>query len=89
MDETTFRERLAADGYDEVLSRTLEPGYSNELHEHPFDARLYIAAGELVLGTPGGETTFRPGDVCVVPRGDRHFERYGLEGATLVIGRRR
>lgn len=88
-DEAALRERLAADGYDEVLTRTLDAGMSNEMHEHPFDARLHILEGELVLGTPGGETTFRPGEVCEVPRGVRHCERYGAQGATLLIGRRR
>lgn len=89
MDETAFRARLAADGFDEVLTRTLEPGFSNELHDHPFDARLFIVEGELILGKPDGEVTFTPGDVCCVPRGERHRERYGASGATLLIGRRR
>lgn len=88
-DEAALRARLAADGYDEVLTRTLEPHTSNEMHDHPYDARLHILAGELVLGTPGGKTVFRPGDTCEVPRGARHFERYGAAGATLLIGRRR
>lgn len=89
MDTTAFRESLAADGFDEVLERALEPGFSNEMHDHPYDARLYILAGELVLGTPGGEVVFKPGEVCDVPRGNRHFERYGAAGATLLVGRRR
>ena len=89
MDAATFRERLATDGFDEVLDRTIEPGVANELHEHPYDARLFIVAGELILGTPEGDITFGPGTVCDVPRGNRHRERYGDTGATLVIGRRR
>ena len=88
MDEATYRKRLAADGYTEVLEKTIEPHSSNELHEHPYDAQLYIAAGELTLGTPSGDQTFRPGDVCVVLRNSRHYERYGESGARLVIGRR-
>ena len=89
MNATAFRESLAADGFDEVLERTIEPGFSNEMHDHPYDARLFVVAGELVLGTPNGDTTFRPGEVCDVPRGDRHCERYGAAGVTLLIGRRR
>jgi quercetin dioxygenase-like cupin family protein len=88
MDEATYRERLAADGYTEVLEKTIEPNSSNELHEHPYDASLYIAAGELTLGTPSGDQVFQLGEVCVVPRNSRHCERYGEAGARLVIGRR-
>jgi len=88
MEEATYRERLAADGDAEVLERTIEPNVSNELHEHPYDAQLLIVSGELVLGTPSGEQTFRVGEVCVVPRNTRHCERYGAAGARLVIGRR-
>ena len=88
MDEATYRARLAANGYTEVLEWTIDPHFSNELHEHPYDVQLYITDGELTFTTPSGDQTFRVGDVCVVPRNMRHRERYGEAGAKLVIGRR-
>lgn len=88
MDATTFRERLAADGFAEVLERDAEPHSSNELHEHPFDARLLVVDGELMLGSADGERRIGPGEMCELPRGERHRERYGAAGARLVIGRR-
>lgn len=89
MDEKTFRERLEADGYGEVLVRDVDAAYGLDVHDHPFDARLLMLAGEMTIGMPDGTaTTYRPGDVCDLPRGMGHTESYS-SGAKIVIGRRR
>jgi quercetin dioxygenase-like cupin family protein len=88
MDAATFRARLAADGFTEVLERDAAPNSALDLHEHPFDARLLILAGALRLRQGGAERTLRPGESCELARGEPHAEAYDAEGARLLIGRR-
>jgi quercetin dioxygenase-like cupin family protein len=75
-------------GYEQVVVRDWAPGYQTPPHEHPFDARGLVVAGEFWLTV--GEQTRRlaPGDIFEVPRGTRHAERYGEAGATFWAARR-
>lgn len=83
-----FSERARAQGYDEVLERVWPPGHEVQEHSHPFDADLLVVHGEFWLGMDGQERHLRPGESCEVPRGLRHTERYGPEGATFWVARR-
>lgn len=88
MNETTFREQLARDGYTEVLVRDWAPDLQLAEHSHPFDARLMLLAGALQLTRASGVMQFQPGDCCDVPCGELHAERYGPQGAQVLVGRR-
>lgn len=89
MNETEFRAALQADGYDEVLVKTFETHQPDPMHTHDFDARVFVVAGQLMLETEGQpNATFRPGQMCDVPRGTRHREHY-WPASTIVVGRRR
>lgn len=75
-------------GYDQVVVREWAPGHQAPVHDHPFDARGLVVAGEFWL-TVGDQTRrFGPGDIFEVPRGTRHAERYGDAGATFWAARR-
>ena len=72
----------------------LPPGaWSSQRHWHAAeDEFTYVLAGEVVLGTDGGEEVLRPGDCAGFRAGDpdaHHFQnRSDAEVVLLEIGRR-
>jgi quercetin dioxygenase-like cupin family protein len=87
MDRATFESELRRDGY-EIVTREMPPNNVNPEHAHEFDARVLITAGQMTIETLGSATTFRPGEICAIPRGQLHAEAAGPEGAAYVAGRR-
>ena len=84
-----FRAHPLLRGADEVLERHWAPDQVVEEHTHPFDADAVVAAGEMWL-TQGGETRhLGPGDTFRLPAGTPHSERYGPQGATYWVARRK
>lgn len=88
MDREAFEAGLKADGFGEVLTRRMETGQAAPDHAHPFDARLFILEGELVLEQGGTTRRYGPGEAFEVPAGLPHGESFGPEGATYLVGRR-
>lgn len=90
MKPETFEQFAAAanaDGYDEALVREWAPSLSTGTHTHPFDARLLVARGSLILTMDGRAIDLKPGDGCEIARNLPHSEDYGPAGATLWVGR--
>jgi quercetin dioxygenase-like cupin family protein len=75
-------------GYDEVVVREWAPGHRAPEHEHPFDARGLVVAGEFWLSVGEHTRRFGPGEIFELARGTRHAERYGDAGATFWAARR-
>jgi quercetin dioxygenase-like cupin family protein len=88
MDARDFADILRAEGFTEVLTRSLPPGQAVPEHTHPFDAKLLVTGGAFTLARDGQATTYGPGDVFSVPAGHRHAETAGPEGAAIIAGRR-
>lgn len=88
MDARDFADILRAEGFTEVLTRSLPPGQAVPEHTHPFDAKLLVTGGAFTLARDGQATTYGPGDVFSVPAGHRHAETAGPEGAATIAGRR-
>ena len=86
--EAAFRAGLAADGFTEVLVRELAADMVLDDHEHAWDARLMVTAGEMQLTHRGATVRYTVGQWCEVPVHERHAEVYGPAGCTLLIGRR-
>ncbi len=83
-----FEARLKAQGFDEVLERSWQPGQVVGTHSHPFDANAVVVQGEMWL-TVGAATQHIPaGGTFALARDTPHSERYGSEGATYWVGRR-
>ncbi|MGK7870170.1 cupin domain-containing protein [Falsiroseomonas sp. E2-1-a20] len=89
MERAAFEAGLARDGFGETVERSLAAGEATPEHAHPFDARLLILAGELVLEQGGARRAYPAGAVFEVARDARHAEVAGAEGARYVAGRRR
>ena len=88
MTETIFRDQLARDGFTEVLVRDWAAGQQLAEHSHPFDARLLVLTGDMLLTRAGSAQRFSVGEQCEVLRGQPHAEHYGPQGAQLLVGRR-
>jgi quercetin dioxygenase-like cupin family protein len=89
MERAAFEAALVRDGFSETVERSLSPGEATPDHAHPFDARLLIMSGDLVLEQDGARQAFPAGAVFEVARDARHAEIAGSEGASYVAGRRR
>lgn len=89
MDIEAFKRQLIADGYLEIVEKTIEPNLVIEAHSHPYDVRALVLAGTASIAC-GGEAAreFRAGDVLEVEAGREHTERYGPDGYTFLVGRR-
>ena len=89
MERAAFEAGLALDGFQETVERALAPAEATPEHSHPFDARLLILSGRLVLALGEARHSYGPGEVFDVPRDRPHAEIAGPEGASYLAGRRR
>jgi quercetin dioxygenase-like cupin family protein len=87
MDITAIESKWASEGYA-VERKTFPPHFSRQPHNHPFDARVFILAGEFTLTSQGQSRVFYPGEHFDMPAGCLHSEHYGPEGAVFLIGRK-
>ena len=87
MDASAFEAAARAEGYQPVRAERAANEASEE-HAHGFDAKLFILEGEITITRGGVPQTFRPGEMCAVPAGERHEERVGPERVRYIIGRR-
>lgn len=88
MDRTAFEAELQRDGYELVVN-TMQPGATNPEHQHDFDARVMVVAGEMAVVIGEQRNTYRVGDTFSMTNGCRHSEHAGPAGATYVAGRRK
>ena len=84
-----FREQALGRGFDEALERVWKPGTVLESHTHDFEADALVVQGEMWLGENGVERRLVPGDTFHLPAGTPHTERYGDEGATYWVARKK
>jgi quercetin dioxygenase-like cupin family protein len=87
MDQHAFETELKKQGY-EVMTNTTPGAKVNPEHSHPFDVKAMVLKGALTLNRDGGGQTYKPGEVFAMPRGCRHYESYGPEGAVVLLGRK-
>ncbi len=83
-----FEARLRAEGYDEILTKTLEPDVVIPDHTHPYDVLALVLDGEATIDCGQGPRVYRPGDELALAADVVHSERYGPRGYTFLLGRR-
>jgi quercetin dioxygenase-like cupin family protein len=83
-----FEARLRAEGYDEILTKTLEADVVIPDHTHPYDVLALVLDGEATIDCGQGPRVYRPGDELAVAADVVHSERYGPSGYTFLLGRR-
>jgi mannose-6-phosphate isomerase-like protein (cupin superfamily) len=84
-----FAAAKRAAGFDESLVRRWEPDVSVDTHAHGFDADALVIQGEMWLTRDGQTLHLGPGDTFQIARGTAHSERYGPQGATYWVARRK
>ena len=84
-----FESNARAAGFDEALVRDWAPNTVVETHAHPFDADALVTQGEMWLTCGTTTRHLRPGDTFSLASGDLHAERYGPQGATYWVARRK
>ena len=81
MNQADFEKTLRAEGFTEFFDRQKEASETSPEHAHEFDARLLVLAGELTIACNGRPQTFRAGEICSVPAGTPHTEKFGSDKA--------
>jgi quercetin dioxygenase-like cupin family protein len=56
-------------------------------HTHPFDLRVQVARGSVVLTVGEASRSYQAGEGFRLARNIPHAERYGPEGATFWVAR--
>jgi hypothetical protein len=84
-----FASQARAAGFDEVIERRWGPLTVVPTHTHDFDVEALVAQGEFQLACEGRTRLLRQGERFALARGVPHEERYGPEGATFWVARRR
>ena len=88
MDQTSFLEMLAAEGFPEPV--TVDRAANGHLppHRHEFEAKALIVEGEITLEVEGLKTSYRQGDVFHLATNQLHSEQYGPQGVRYFSGRK-
>jgi len=84
-----FEAAARAEGFDEVLVREWAPGQVVDTHRHPFAVKALVVRGEFSLTEGDRVRHLRAGDRFELARDVPHAERYGDQGATYWVARRR
>jgi len=88
MTRQEFEAGLQRDGFAAAVVVERLAGYSLGEHQHPFDARAFILAGEITLTVGDVATTYKAGNVFRLPAGTVHLESAGPAGVVYLSGRR-
>jgi quercetin dioxygenase-like cupin family protein len=88
MNQADFETKLKAEGYGEMVDRTMEADHFNPEHAHEFDACVLVVEGEMTIARHGKPETFRAGDMCSMAAGTPHTEQCGAAGVRYLAGRR-
>jgi quercetin dioxygenase-like cupin family protein len=92
MDQVTFEAYGAnarAEGFDEVIERVWAARTVVEPHTHPFALKALVVQGEMWLTVGDDVRHLLPGDTFALDHAALHAERYGEDGATYWVARRK
>lgn len=88
MDEQSFKERLAREGFGEAVLREWEAGTVNGSHTHDFAVSALVTSGDITVTTDDGATTCRAGDSFTLAAGVAHTETVGGDGVRFLVARK-
>lgn len=89
MDEQTFTDQLARDGFSRPQPGRYEGGRYNPPHTHPFEVRGLVTRGEMTIApVDGSPVCYGAGQVFTMHRQATHTETVGAEGCDYLWGRR-
>ena len=88
MNTEAFVAAARADGYEEIVEREMPAGFSDAEHQHAFDARILVTAGEFTITMGGATNAYRAGESFEVPAGTPHAEAAGEAALRYTVARR-
>jgi quercetin dioxygenase-like cupin family protein len=88
LDQATFIEQLAREGFQPPVLVEREALGSLEAHAHPFEAKALVIEGELRIRTATGERCYAAGEVFHLAAHEPHSEVFGAQGVRYLAGRR-
>jgi quercetin dioxygenase-like cupin family protein len=87
-DDVAFEAALRADGFQEIVRRTVPAGQDLPEHDHAWDVRGLVIAGRFTVRTDDAVQECGAGQVFTLAAHRRHTEAAGPEGAEILVGRR-
>ncbi len=78
-----------ARGFDDTVVRRQPANTATGPHAHAFDVDAVLADGEMWLTCRRRTLHLLPGDNFSLAAGTRHSERYGPDGATYWVARKK
>jgi hypothetical protein len=88
MDTKDFEANLAADGYSEIETQSLQPRPGKGHHGHHFAIRGLVLTGTFTVTQDSQRVTYGPGEIFAVAQDHPHDEEVGPEGARVLVGRK-
>ncbi len=85
----TFKQQALDAGFDEVLERQWDADVFLDTHTHPVSVSVLVVKGEMWLGMHGTTRHLTPGSTFEVGYEVPHSERYGPDGATYWVARKK
>ena len=82
-----FTAQAMDEGFDDIIIREWAPGLQLDSHTHPFDIRVQVVRGSVVLTVGDSSRTYQAGEGFRLARNTPHAEHYGTEGATFWVAR--
>ncbi len=83
-----FEAKPRAQGFDEVIERPWAADAQVGTHSHPFDVSGLVLQGEFWLTVADQTRHLRADDNFELARDVPHQERYGANGARVLVARR-
>jgi hypothetical protein len=84
-----FKAQALAEGFDEVLQRDWAPGTVLDTHTHDFGVKAVVVAGRMWLTVGDHTREMGPGERFELDARVPHAERYGPQGASYWVARRK
>jgi hypothetical protein len=84
-----FEAQLRAEGFDEVLEKKYPASTVIDTHVHAFSPKALVVEGEMWLTVDGHTEHLKPGSTFELDAQVPHAERYGAQGTTYWVGRRK
>ena len=88
MDQAAFKQLCEEEGFEPVMEREGEAGFTSNVHTHPFTARIMVLSGEFTLTREGKAEVYGAGGNFTMTPGCEHAESFGAEGATYLVARK-
>lgn len=85
MNEQQFRRQASEHGYGNAEVKEFGAQLDEPMHSHDASIMAFVLSGEITLVLEDGSTTYGPGDWCELAAGTMHTERYGRDGATILL----